>query len=161
MLARIWLLMLVAAGVSFAGTTDVKTSTDSTTAKTDTATTVKNGSLAVKDVVFASYFHGDVRCPTCMKLEAYSGEAILAGFDKEVKDSLVVFRTVNWDREENAHFVDDYQLFTKALILSRVRGGKEIAWANLDSIWQYVGDKDKFVKYVQSHARAFVDKPVK
>ena len=161
MLARIWLLVLVAAGVSFAGTTDVKTSTDSTTAKTDTATTVKNDSLAVKDVVFASYFHGDVRCPTCMKLEAYSREAILAGFDKEVKDSLVVFRTVNWDREENTHYVDDYQLFTKALILSRVRGGKEIAWANLDSIWQYVGDKDKFVKYVQTHARAFVDKPVK
>jgi hypothetical protein len=161
MLARMWLLVLVAGGVALAGTTDLKTGVDSTTAKTDTAAVAKTETPAVKDVVFASYFHGDVRCPTCIKLQSYSSEAILTGFEKEVKDSLVVFREVNWDREENAHFVDDYQLFTKALILSRVRDGKEIAWTNLDSIWQYVGDKDKYVKYVQTHARAFVDKPVK
>jgi len=161
MFARMWLVLLLAVGVSLAGTTDQKSGTDSTAVKTGTVQTVKTDSVAVKDVVFASYFHGDVRCPTCMKLEAYSSEAILAGFDKAVKDSLVVFRTVNWDREENAHFVDDYQLYTKALILSRVRDGKEIAWTNLDSIWQYVGDKDKYVKYVQAHTRTFLDTPVK
>jgi hypothetical protein len=68
---------------------------------------------------------------------------------------------VNWDREENAHYIDDYQLFTKSLILSRVNGEKETAWVNLDSIWQYVGDKDKFIKYVQAHTRAFIDRPAK
>jgi hypothetical protein len=158
-----WLVVIVlaAVGVSVAVSVEPKSGVDSATAKTDTTQKVKTDSLAAKDIVYASYFHGDQRCPTCMKLEAYSSEAIQSGFEKEVKDSSLVFRTVNWDREENAHYVDDYQLYTKALILSRVRNSKEIAWANLDSIWQYVGDKDKYVKYVQTHTRAFVETPVK
>ena len=161
MFVRMWLIVLVVFGISLAGSTEQKSGVDSVAAKTDTVKTAKTDSVAVKDIILASYFHGDVRCPTCMKLEAYSGEAIQSGFEKEVKDSLLVFRTVNWDREENAHYLDDYKLYTKALILSRVRGGKEVAWINLDSIWQLVGDKDKFIKYVQTHSRAFTDTPVK
>jgi hypothetical protein len=163
MLARMWLVvvLLAAVGVSFAVSAEEKSRVDTDVAKTDTIQKVMTDSLAAKDIVYASYFHGDRRCPTCMKLEAYSSEAIQSGFEKEVKDSLLVFRTVNWDREENAHYIDDYKLFTKALILSRVRDGKEIAWTNLDSIWQYVGDKETFIKYVQAHSRAFIDTPVK
>jgi len=161
MLARMWLVVLVAFGVSWAGSVEQKSGVDSAVAKTDTAKDVRTDSPAVKDIVYASYFHGDRRCPTCMKLEAYSNEAIQSGFEKEVKDSSLVFRTINWDREENTHYLDDYKLYTKALVLSRVRGGKEIAWVNLDSIWQYVGDKDKYLKYVQSHTRTFVETPVK
>jgi hypothetical protein len=162
MLTRMWLVVgLAAVGVFFAVSAEEKSDIDSAVAKTDTTQNVRTDGLAATDIVYASYFHGDQRCPTCMKLEAYSSEAIQSGFEKEVKDSLLVFRTVNWDREENAHYVDDYQLFTKALILSRVRNGKEIAWLNLDSIWQYVGDKDTFIKYVQAHSRAFIDTPGK
>jgi hypothetical protein len=162
MLTRMWLVVgLAAVGVFFAVSAEEKSDIDSAVAKTDTTQNVRTDSLAATDIVYASYFHGDQRCPTCMKLEAYSSEAIQSGFEKEVKDSLLVFRTVNWDREENAHYIDDYQLYTKALILSRVRDGKEIAWLNLDSIWQYVGDKDTFIKYVQAHSRAFIDTPGK
>lgn len=163
MLARMWLVAVVLAAValSFAVSAEEKSGVDSLTAKTDTTQNVKTDSLAATDIIYASYFHGDRRCPTCMKLEAYSGEAVQSGFEKEVKDSLFVFRTVNWDREENAHYLDEYKLFTKALILSRVRDGKEIAWVNLDSIWQLVGDKDRFIKYVQTHSRSFIDTPGK
>jgi hypothetical protein len=163
MLARMWLVVVVlaAVGVSVAVSVEPKSGVDSAAAKTDTTQTVKKDSLVAKDIVYASYFHGDQRCPTCMKLEAYSSEAIQSGFEKEVKGSLLVFRTVNWDREENAHYLDDYQLYTKALILSRMRDGKEIAWTNLDSIWQLVDNKGKFIKYVQTHTRAFVETPVK
>lgn len=163
MLARMWLVVAVSAavGVSAAVSEGQKNGVDSAAAKTDTTLKVKTDSLVVKDIVYASYFHGDQRCPTCMKLEAYSSEAIQSGFEKEVKDSSLVFRTVNWDREENAHYLDDYQLYTKALILSRMRDGNEVAWTNLDSIWQLVDHKDKFIKYVQSHTSAFIETPVK
>ncbi|MEW5796179.1 MAG: nitrophenyl compound nitroreductase subunit ArsF family protein [Candidatus Zixiibacteriota bacterium] len=130
----------------------------------DTATQaqeVSTDSATVVSIIYATYFHGDVRCATCTKLEAYSREAIEVGLEKEVRDSLVVFRTINWDREENAHYIDDYQLYTKALILSRVGGGKEIAWINLDSIWQLVGDKEAYVNFVQRQTRAFLAAPSK
>jgi hypothetical protein len=110
------------------------------------------------DKVFAYYFHGDRRCTTCRKLEAYSGEAFQVGFKTEIADSTLVWRAVNYDRKENKHFIDDYKLYTKTLILSHVRGGKEIEWVNLDKIWQLVRDKDKFIRYVQTETRKFLDR---
>jgi len=112
-----------------------------------------------KDVFFAYYFHGNRRCATCIKLESYSHEALQSGFEKELGDSLLVWRAVNWDEEANAHFVDDYQLYTKAVILSHVRGDEEVAWKNLDSIWQLVGDKEKFVGYIQRETSSFLAPP--
>lgn len=125
------------------------------------AQVVTPDSGASADVIVATYFHGNVRCPTCIKLESYSGEALKTGFEKELNDSSLVWRTVNWDQDENKHYIDDYKLYTKALILSRLRDGKEVAWANLDSIWSLVGDKDHFVKYVQNQTRTFIAAPVK
>jgi hypothetical protein len=130
-------------------------------AKDTAAQAVKPESAATADVIVASYFHGDVRCPTCFKLETYSAEAMQAGFVAELKDSSLVWRLINWDRDENKHYIDDYQLFTKTVILSRVRDGKEVAWTNLDSIWTLVGDKDHFVKYVQEQTRSFMAASVK
>jgi hypothetical protein len=52
---------------------------------------------------------------------------------------------VNFDDEVNRHFVNDYKLYSQSLILSRVRGGKEVAWANLDKIWTLVGNKEEFL----------------
>ncbi len=121
----------------------------------------KSDSAASADVFIASYFHGNVRCATCYKLETYSAEAMQTGFEKELKDSSLVWRTVNWDKEENKHFLADYKLFTKAVIISRLRSGKEIAWTNLDSIWTLVGDKGRFVKYVQDQTRIFIAAPVR
>lgn len=104
----------------------------------------------------AYYFHGNRRCTTCKKLEAYSSEAIELAFVKEVKNGTLEWRAVNYDDEENEHFLKDYQLYTKALILSREVDGKELDWKNLDKIWELVGDKDEFIIYVQNETRAFL-----
>lgn len=108
------------------------------------------------DQVFAYYFHGDQRCATCYKLESYSLEALKTGFEPQLDDSLLIWKTVNYDQKENKHFIDDYKLYTKALILSRVRDGKQVAWKNLDQIWQLVGDKDKFLTYVETETYKFL-----
>jgi hypothetical protein len=120
---------------------------DSSSAKPDTT---------AADKIIAYYFHGDRRCATCLKLEAYSAEALQTGFKKELSDSVLVWRVVNYDEKENKHYIDDYNLYTKALILSRVSGGKEVGWKNLDKIWQLVGNKDKFIEYVQQETREFM-----
>jgi hypothetical protein len=39
------------------------------------------------------------------------------------------------------------------VILSRVENGKETTWKNLEKIWELVGDKGAFVKYVQDEVR--------
>jgi hypothetical protein len=118
---------------------------------------VENPEVAA-EVVFASYLHGTRRCATCRKLEAYSEEALKTAFQDELNDSTLIWRTINYDQKENEHYLKDYGLYTKALILSRVRDGSETEWENLTEIWELVGDKDEFLKYVREETRAFMDK---
>ncbi|UCE65219.1 MAG: hypothetical protein JSU85_10100 [Candidatus Zixiibacteriota bacterium] len=108
--------------------------------------------------VVASYLHGNRRCMTCRKLEAYSEEALTTAFQEELEDSTLIWRTVNYDQKENEHYLKDYSLYTKALILSRVKDGSEVEWKNLAKIWKLVGNKEEFLKYVQKETRAFMDK---
>jgi len=98
--------------------------------------------------VTAYYFHGDMRCATCHKLEQYSKEAIENNFKAELVSGKLEFKVINIEEKKNEHFVNDYQLYTKALILSLVKDGREIKSKNLTSIWDFVGNKQKFYDYV-------------
>ena len=108
-------------------------------------------------IVYAYYFHGDVRCATCIKLEEYSREALASGFEKELTDSTLIWQAVNYDDKANAYFIDDYQLYTKALILSRHKDGREAEWKNLDKIWELVRNKVEYIKYVQAETKRFLE----
>jgi hypothetical protein len=57
----------------------------------------------------------------------------------------------------NEHFVDDYKLYTKSLILSFGKDGKEIKHKNLDKIWEYSGNKQKFIDYVTGELQGFME----
>ena len=100
--------------------------------------------------VIAYYFHGTMRCPTCHKLEQYSKEAIETNFKDALASGKLEFKVVNIEDRGNEHYGRDYQLYTKSLILSLVKDGKQIKWKNLDKIWEYVGNKQRFHDYVKS-----------
>ena len=102
------------------------------------------------------YFHGNFRCATCYKLEQYSKEAIEANFKNELVSGKLLFRTINTDERANEHFINDYQLYTKSLIISLVKDGKEVKSKNLVKIWDYVGNKQKFYDYVAEEIRDFL-----
>jgi hypothetical protein len=106
--------------------------------------------------VVAYYFHVTVRCATCRAIENYSREAIERGFTKELKEGTVEWRPVNVQLPENRHFIRDYQLFTRSLVLAKMRGGKQVEWRNLEKVWELVGTKGEFLKYVQSNVRAYL-----
>ena len=107
--------------------------------------------------VVVTYFHGDVRCPTCKKLEALSREAMEQGFAKEIAAGTVVFQVINTDRAENKHFVDDYKLVTKSLVVADERDGKPGRWLNLEKIWDLVGNHDSYMTYVRGAVRDLLD----
>ena len=107
--------------------------------------------------VIAYYVHSTRRCVTCKKLEAYTQEAIEAGFAKQLEAGSIEWMPVNTDEPGNEHFIDDYQLFTKSVVLSEVKDGKELRWKNLDQIWTLVrGDKGAYLKYIQDEVTAFL-----
>lgn len=101
-------------------------------------------------MVIVYYFHGDIRCPTCHKLEQYSKEAIENNFKEALASGKLEYKVVNVEERGNEHYAGDYQLYTKSLILSLVKDGKEVKWKNLDKIWEYVGNKEAFLAYVKN-----------
>ncbi len=106
--------------------------------------------------VIVYYFHGSFRCPTCRNLEQYAKQAIQNNFKKELAEGKLIFKTVNVEEKENEHFVNDYQLYTKSLVLSLVKDNKEVKYKNLDKIWGYVRDKTKYMDYVKNEVNNFL-----
>jgi len=106
--------------------------------------------------VTAYYFHGTFRCPTCHKLEQYAKEVIESDFKDALASGKLTFKVVNVESKGNEHFMTDYQLYTKSLVLSLTKNGKEIRSKNLDKIWEYVGNKGRYENYVRDEVTAFL-----
>ena len=106
--------------------------------------------------VVAYYFHGAFRCPTCHKLEQYSREAVETNFKDALASRKLEFKVVNVENKGNEHYIGDYQLYTKSLILSLVKDGREIKSKDLDKIWEYVGNKQRFFDYVKTSVADFL-----
>lgn len=125
------------------------------TAKAAKALPVKAAAKsAAKDVKAATtmkvyYFHGSVRCVTCRKIEQYTKEAVEQSFSSGTYAGKVLFIPVNVEENANEHFVEQYKLVAKSVILQPEQGGKPGQWENLDRIWVYSGDRDKFLAYVK------------
>lgn len=107
--------------------------------------------------VIAYYFHTTYRCMTCRRIEAYSREAIEQEFAQALKDGKLDFRLVNVEESANRHFVRDYQLFTKSLILVKMKDGKQSEWKNLRRVWELVNRRGAFLRYVQDEVRAYLE----
>jgi hypothetical protein len=108
--------------------------------------------------VIAYYFHTNTRCSTCIKIESYSKEAIEKGFADELKNGTLEMRVVNYENPENRHFMQDYKLVSKSLVLVNTVNGKQTEWTNLKMVWQLTGRKDAFLNYVRKEVRGYLAK---
>ncbi len=118
----------------------------------------ETGSATPPSEIVAYYFHGHMRCATCRKIEAYSEEAITKGFTDELASGQLEWRVVNTDISENEHFVTDFELVTKSVVLVEYQGGKVERFENLNKVWKLVGDKDGFITYVRNETHEFIGK---
>jgi len=106
--------------------------------------------------VIAYYFHVTARCVTCRTIESYSREVVEQRFSGDIAKGRLEFRLVNVQQPENRHFVKDYQLFTKSLVLVRFEKGKQAEYKVLNDTWQLVGDKRAMQGYVEREVRDYL-----
>jgi hypothetical protein len=121
--------------------------------KTDTA----KASVSAHSKIIVYYFHGNARCPTCYKLENYAQSEVESNFADAIKKGKLEWRTVNVDDQGNEHFNNDYKLFTKSVIVSTIKEGKELSWKNLDKIWQLVHEEGKYREYIRNEVTACLE----
>jgi len=134
---------------------NAKADTRALQAPADTSQAVAD-TTALPHRVVAYYLHTTYRCASCRKIEAYTKEAIETGFADELKDGRLAFRVVNIEEKGNEHFVKDFQIFTKSVVLVDERSGKQIAWKNLPKVWELLGDKEGFLRYIREETRAYL-----
>ena len=102
--------------------------------------------------VIAYYFHGTVRCETCLKIEKQAQELINSRFAGQV-----AFKPVNYDQPENSHFSKVYKLPCPSLVLVRQKGAKDQDWKLLGQTWDFVHIPPKLDQYIEEETRKFVE----
>jgi len=142
----ILLLLFVAAAVAweFAGPDRSKGSTDPGAAQPAPAAGHK---------LIAYYFHGDRRCATCLRIESEAREALEKAFPEAFRSGELEWREVNYERPENEHFAEDFELLSSSLVLVDTFDGKQSAWRNLDEVWDRIRNEADFRSYVVEQTR--------
>lgn len=113
--------------------------------------------MSLNSQVIVYYFHGNFRCASCTHIEKLTKEAVESGFADHIKSGLLSFKTINIEKPGYGHFVQDYQLYTKSVVLSLVKGGKEVKFKNLDKVWEYLRDPNRFDDYVRSGVAEYLE----
>ncbi len=106
--------------------------------------------------IIVTYFHTNARCMSCLKIEDLTNATMTTRFADPIAQKRVVWRVVNVDEPENSHFLKDYGLYTKSVVVSEVKSGKEVRWKNLEQVWPLLNEPASFQDYVEREVRAFL-----
>lgn len=100
------------------------------------------------DVTRVTYFSSDVRCYTCVRIEELTRRTVERHFAPEFASGRVAFEVINLDGPGNRHYVQDYRLISKTVIVSDLAAGEEVRWENLQQVWTRQRDEREFETYV-------------
>ena len=74
-------------------------------------------------------------------------------FAADLEARRLEWQAVNVDEPANQHFIRDFQLYTRSVVIVDAKDPKR--FKVLDRVWQLVRDKPAFQKYVEQEIRAF------
>lgn len=118
-----------------------------------TAGRVQTSAGDVTPKLIAYYLHGKIRCVTCNDIERSAKEAIKEGFGPELESGRLEWRVVNYEEPGNERYATDFKLAAPCVVLASVHDGRQVAWKSLPEIWELVGDKPAFRKFVQERVQ--------
>lgn len=106
--------------------------------------------------IVVTYFLTTTRCFSCYKIETLSESAVQAAFVGPLREGRLVWRTINTDEPVNTHYLKDYKLFTKSVIVSEVVDGREVRWKNCEKVWDLLDDPKAFESYIVKEVKAYL-----
>jgi thiol-disulfide isomerase/thioredoxin len=110
-----------------------------------------NSTAQIKnEKIIVYYFYSKPRCVSCKKIEAYTQKAV-----EEFKNKKVTYTAIDLDNTANKHYSEQYKLFTKSVVLSKQKNGKETKWKNLGEIWTKLGNEQEFKTYITTEIKKF------
>lgn len=90
------------------------------------------------DRVVVTYYHGTLRCHTCLEIERLSRNTLAERFAERLKREELEWRTVDYDLPKNAAALERYNLSSPSLVISRFRDSREIDWRVAEGTWREI-----------------------
>jgi hypothetical protein len=149
------LLLIVAATVGVAVRDEVRQRGTAPAQAAPSITVPEGETKAARPKLIVYYFHTATRCVSCLKIENLTQFTLESDFSSELVEGLIEWRPVNLDTPGNGHFAKEYGLYTKSVVLSEVRDGRETRWRNLEKVWHLLPDPEGFRRYVEEEVRSF------
>jgi hypothetical protein len=81
---------------------------------------------AVQPKVEVYYFHGTMRCPTCLAVEEQTRKTLDENFPEELKAGTVKLSVLNFEESENKALAEKFQIGWSSLILYVPESGKTV-----------------------------------
>lgn len=102
------------------------------------------------------YFYNEVYCSTCEKLETYALETVQTHFADALASGTLQWQALDMTVPENEHYVTDFKLYSKSVVLVEFKAGEMDRWENLTEIWDLAHDKAAYMAYVETHLNNFM-----
>lgn len=153
-IVRNLLLTVVCVGLGLVGYQQLSTITVADTINADTAA---SESPQLKDGLNVYYFHGNQRCKTCVRMETFTQSTVMNQFFKQVRDGEIHLNLVNVDLPENQHYIDDYQLVFRTVVIANTHNGVDTDWRRLDRAWELANNEQAFSQYLTEEINAMVN----
>lgn len=106
--------------------------------------------------VVVYYFHTNFRCTNCYNMEKWTKEVIDNDFKGEQASGKIILKIFNTEAKGNEHFMNDYKLYTKSVMLALVKDGKEVKFTNLTKVWNFLRSGEKFKAYVKDEISKYL-----
>lgn len=106
--------------------------------------------------VVMTYFISGPRCESCQTIEALCRDTAAREFATEVANHQLVFRVIDTGEPANQHYLKDYQLTSKIVILSHRVAGRETEWVAMEKVWDLLEDPAAFRAYLAAPIRTYI-----
>jgi hypothetical protein len=106
--------------------------------------------------VVAYYFYGNFRCANCRRIEAWTANVVQTDFAEDLRGGQLAWVPVNVEQPGNQHFIRDYQLYTRSVVLVELENGRQTRYKNLQRVWQLLGSSEAFGAYIRQEVSAYL-----
>ncbi len=93
---------------------------------------------------------------TCLKIESLTRTVVQNNFQAELENGSLEWQSVNVDTNENKHFIKEFNLYTRSVVLVEMIDSKQSNWKNLDQVWQLVHKEDNFKPYIRNEIKTYL-----
>lgn len=143
--------LFVVASIAYMAIPKPKTSSSESPTNAQTEVAAKGKTVVVY------YLYDSIRCQTCMQIEKLTEQVLKEDFAKELADGKVIWKPINTDDSGNEHYLKDYSIMSKSVVVSLMSDGKQIRWSNLKKVWELIKDESSYKQYIRDEVAEYME----